>query len=64
MSNTFLQLHFLTPYAPSNLNRDDLGRPKTALFGVPGAPRPRSRRRWKTTSAPAPSASAISCSPS
>lgn len=29
----FLQLHFLTSYAPSNLNRDDLGRPKTALFG-------------------------------
>jgi CRISPR system Cascade subunit CasC len=33
MTSTFLQLHFLTPYAPSNLNRDDLGRPKTALFG-------------------------------
>lgn len=29
----FVQLHFLTSYAPSNLNRDDLGRPKTALFG-------------------------------
>ena len=29
----FLQIHFLTAYAPSNLNRDDLGRPKTALFG-------------------------------
>jgi CRISPR system Cascade subunit CasC len=30
---TFLQLHALTAYAPSNLNRDDSGRPKTAEFG-------------------------------
>lgn len=30
---TFLQLHALTAYAPSNLNRDDSGRPKTADFG-------------------------------
>ena len=29
----FLQLHFLTAYAPSNLNRDDTGRPKSAIFG-------------------------------
>lgn len=29
----FLQLHLLTFYAPSNLNRDDLGRPKTAMIG-------------------------------
>lgn len=29
----FLQLHLLTFYAPSNLNRDDLGRPKTAIVG-------------------------------
>jgi len=29
----FLQLHFLTCYPPSNPNRDDTGRPKTALFG-------------------------------
>lgn len=29
----FLQLHLLTFYAPSNLNRDDLGRPKTAMVG-------------------------------
>jgi CRISPR system Cascade subunit CasC len=29
----FLQLHFLTTYAPSNLNRDDTGRPKSAIFG-------------------------------
>ena len=29
----FIQLHLLTSYPPSNLNRDDLGRPKTARFG-------------------------------
>lgn len=29
----FIQLHTLTVYAPSNLNRDDTGRPKTAKFG-------------------------------
>jgi len=29
----FLQLHFLTFYPPSNLNRDDLGRPKSAIIG-------------------------------
>lgn len=33
----FLQLHLLTFYAPSNVNRDDTGRPKTAVVG--GAPR-------------------------
>ena len=33
----FLQLHYLTIYPPSNPNRDDLGRPKTAAYG--GAPR-------------------------
>jgi CRISPR system Cascade subunit CasC len=31
--NNFLQLHLLTAYGPANLNRDDLGRPKTAMFG-------------------------------
>ncbi len=31
--STFIQLHLLTSYAPSNLNRDDLGRPKTAKMG-------------------------------
>ncbi|MDR2218419.1 MAG: type I-E CRISPR-associated protein Cas7/Cse4/CasC [Yokenella regensburgei] len=30
---TFIQLHLLTAYAPSNLNRDDSGRPKTAFMG-------------------------------
>jgi CRISPR system Cascade subunit CasC len=29
----FVQLHLLTSYPPSNLNRDDLGQPKSALFG-------------------------------
>jgi CRISPR system Cascade subunit CasC len=31
--NRFLQLHLLTAYPSSNLNRDDLGRPKTAVMG-------------------------------
>jgi CRISPR system Cascade subunit CasC len=49
---TFLQLHFLTPYAPSNLNRDDLGRPKTALFGGSQRLRVSSqslKRAWRTS---------------
>ncbi len=29
----FIQLHMLTSYAPSNLNRDNVGRPKTAVMG-------------------------------
>lgn len=29
----FLQMHILTAYPPSNPNRDDLGRPKTASIG-------------------------------
>jgi CRISPR system Cascade subunit CasC len=29
----FLQLHLLTFYPPANLNRDDTGRPKTAIIG-------------------------------
>lgn len=33
----FLQLHLLTPYPPSNPNRDDQGRPKSATVG--GTPR-------------------------
>ncbi len=31
--STFIQLHLLTSYPPANLNRDDLGRPKTAFMG-------------------------------
>ena len=29
----FIQLHFLTIYPPSNPNRDDTGRPKSASYG-------------------------------
>ena len=29
----YVQLHFLTVYPPSNPNRDDMGRPKTATYG-------------------------------
>ena len=29
----FIQLHLLTAYPPANLNRDDTGRPKTAIMG-------------------------------
>lgn len=50
--NRFLQLHLLTAYPPSNLNRDDLGRPKTAMMG--GATRLRVssqslKRAWRTS---------------
>ena len=49
----FLQLHLLTFYPPSNLNRDDTGRPKTATVG--GVPRLRIssqalKRAWRTSS--------------
>ncbi|AUU13316.1 TPA: type I-E CRISPR-associated protein Cas7/Cse4/CasC [Proteus mirabilis] len=48
----FIQLHILTSYAPSNLNRDDLGRPKTAIMG--GFERLRIssqslKRHWRTS---------------
>ncbi|GAB4349429.1 MAG: type I-E CRISPR-associated protein Cas7/Cse4/CasC [Gammaproteobacteria bacterium] len=48
----FVQLHLLTAYPPANLNRDDLGRPKTALVG--GAERLRAssqslKRAWRTS---------------
>jgi CRISPR system Cascade subunit CasC len=50
----FIQLHVLTSYPPSNLNRDDLGRPKSALVG--GATRLRVssqslKRAWRTSDA-------------
>lgn len=46
----FIQLHLLTSYPPANLNRDDLGRPKTAIMG--GAKRLRVssqslKRNWR-----------------
>ena len=48
----FVQLHLLTSYPPSNLNRDDSGRPKTAIMG--GAQRLRIssqslKRAWRTS---------------
>lgn len=50
----FLQLHLLTFYPPSNLNRDDAGRPKSAVMG--GVPRLRVssqslKRAWRTSEA-------------
>lgn len=49
----FVQLHLLTSYPPANLNRDDLGRPKTAVMG--GEPRLRIssqslKRAWRSSS--------------
>lgn len=48
----FLQIHFLTTFGPSNLNRDDTGRPKSVIFG--GVPRLRIssqslKRAWRTS---------------
>jgi CRISPR system Cascade subunit CasC len=48
----FLQLHLLTSYPPSNLNRDDLGQPKTALMGGINRLRISSqslKRAWRTS---------------
>lgn len=48
----FLQLHFLTVYPPSNPNRDDTGRPKTAIFGNATRLRISSqalKRAWRTS---------------
>lgn len=48
----FLQLHLLTSYPPANLNRDDLGRPKTAVFGNAQRLRVSSqslKRAWRTS---------------
>lgn len=49
----FLQIHLLTSYPPSNLNRDDLGRPKTAVVGGTTRLRISSqslKRAWRTSS--------------
>ncbi len=48
----FLQLHLITAYPPANLNRDDTGRPKSAVIG--GEPRLRVssqslKRAWRTS---------------
>lgn len=48
----FLQLHILTFYPPSNLNRDDTGRPKTAVIGGTTRLRVSSqslKRAWRTS---------------
>ena len=48
----FIQLHFLTSYPPSNPNRDDLGRPKTAKMGGVDRLRISSqslKRAWRTS---------------
>lgn len=49
---TFLQLHLLTAYPASNLNRDDTGRPKTVVFGGKQRLRISSqslKRAWRTS---------------
>ncbi len=48
----FVQIHILTVYPPSNLNRDDVGAPKTALFGGTTRLRISSqalKRAWRTS---------------
>ncbi|MDV8071119.1 type I-E CRISPR-associated protein Cas7/Cse4/CasC [Rhodococcus sp. IEGM 1366] len=46
MSNTFIDIHILQSVPPSNINRDDTGSPKTAVFG--GVRRARvSSQAWK-----------------
>lgn len=46
MNRIFLDLHALQTVPPSNLNRDDTGQPKSAVYG--GAPRARvSSQAWK-----------------
>ncbi|HMV21661.1 MAG: type I-E CRISPR-associated protein Cas7/Cse4/CasC [Betaproteobacteria bacterium] len=50
----FIQLHLLTNYPPSNLNRDDTGRPKSALVGDAARLRVSSqsqKRAWRTSEA-------------
>lgn len=50
--STYIQLHLLTSYPPSNLNRDDLGRPKTAVMGGKTRLRVSSqslKRAWRTS---------------
>jgi CRISPR system Cascade subunit CasC len=48
----FIQLHLLTSYPPANLNRDDLGRPKTAVMGGANRLRVSSqclKRNWRVS---------------
>lgn len=49
----FIQFHILTPYPLSNVNRDDLGRPKTTFSGGTERGRISSqslKRAWRTSS--------------
>ncbi|OGT02740.1 MAG: type I-E CRISPR-associated protein Cas7/Cse4/CasC [Gallionellales bacterium RBG_16_57_15] len=48
----FVQIHLLVSYPPSNLNRDDTGRPKTAIIGDANRLRISSqslKRAWRTS---------------
>jgi len=50
--NRFVQLHLLTAYPPANLNRDDMGSPKTAKMGGYDRLRVSSqclKRTWRTS---------------
>ncbi|WP_461211491.1 type I-E CRISPR-associated protein Cas7/Cse4/CasC [Desulfocurvus sp. DL9XJH121] len=50
--NKYIQLHILTSYPASNLNRDDLGRPKTVVMGNTERLRISSqslKRAWRTS---------------
>lgn len=52
-SARFIQAHILTAYPPNCLNRDDLGRPKSAVFGSAVRTRISSqsiKRAWRTSS--------------
>ncbi|GAB6036464.1 type I-E CRISPR-associated protein Cas7/Cse4/CasC [Fundidesulfovibrio butyratiphilus] len=49
---TFIQMHLLTAYPPANLNRDDMGRPKTCAVGGVERLRVSSqslKRAWRTS---------------
>ncbi|WP_394940222.1 type I-E CRISPR-associated protein Cas7/Cse4/CasC [Psychromicrobium sp. YIM B11713] len=46
MTNTYIDLHVLQTLPPNNINRDDTGSPKSAIYG--GVPRARvSSQAWK-----------------
>jgi len=50
--NVFVEFHALTSHVPSNLNRDDLGTPKSAIFGGHRRLRISSqclKRTWRTS---------------
>lgn len=52
-AKTFVEFHALRSFPPSNLNRDDLGAPKTAIFGGKRRLRLSSqclKRTWRTSS--------------